>query len=277
MKGMKSISVMLLIVAPLLAQHQVTLTSIGQDCDSSATCGWSPDCTCTLQTYRASCVSVGSCPPVSTGSPYTLLPNTYLTANVGASSTAWTFIDKDPSLTDNSIWIYFQTATFANATAPQSPSSPSAPTSPITIPKATATAHQATLNYSNSSCSTNAPCAIQLYRATCTSSTACPSYPNSAFSQLSGYGITVNPSPSGTTWILTDNDPALADSTTYVWVATNSFQSSPGTLSPASAPWSGTTSAPAPAAPPAPTSGPGNTVSQGRKHDKKDLHANSHK
>ena len=264
----------LMLLPSVWAQHQVTVTSTGTDCNTGTACGLS-DCTCNLQVYRARCSDTTSCPAVTMGSPYVQLVNNNLTANVGATQTAWSFIDQDVALVDNSVWIYFETASYVRA-SPAPVSAPSAPTAPTTIPKATI-AHQASLNWSSNSCTTATPCAIQVYRAQCSSSTSCPTYPGSAFSQLSGYGITVNAGANGTSWIITDNDPALLDATTYVWVATNSYQSSPSNPGPASTPWSGTTSAPPPAVPVAPTSGPGNSVTKNRgKDDKKKVAHDAH-
>jgi hypothetical protein len=121
--------------------------------------------------------------------------------------------------------------------------------------------HQATLNYSNPTCTIAKPCAIQVYRAVCPQVTQCPTYPgqSSSFTQLAAGTGVATPTSTGTTWVITDTDTALQDATTYVYYATNSFQSSPAVYSQASAPWSGTTGA-APVSPNAPTNGSGNTI-----------------
>jgi hypothetical protein len=120
--------------------------------------------------------------------------------------------------------------------------------------------HTATLNWSNTSCTTTKLCLIQAYRNVCASPTSCPAFAGpTGWTLLPSGNVIATPGTSGTTWVATDTDVAMQDATTYVWVATNSYQASPTVYSAPSPPWSGTTSA-APAAPPPPANGPGNTI-----------------
>ena len=125
-------------------------------------------------------------------------------------------------------------------------------------------AHQATLNYSNGSCTNTNLCNLQVYRALCASPPQCPVYsPGSAsFVNIITLGTTTataSPTATGTTWQVLDKDPNLADGAMYTFVATNSYQSSATNYSPASTAWTGTTSS-APTVPPAPLVGSGNTI-----------------
>lgn len=117
--------------------------------------------------------------------------------------------------------------------------------------------HQAILNWSNPSCTTTAQCSLQVYRATCTSATSCPAYTAgssswTALNMTSGLVPTIG--ASGSTWNYTDKDPALQDSTTYAWVATNSYVGG-STASGASSNYVGTTNNGTPPAPTLATSG----------------------
>src|SRR5215472_4403200 len=86
--------------------------------------------------------------------------------------------------------------------------------------------HQATITWSNASCTSTAQCSIQVYRATCTSTSSCPAY-STGSSSWTALNMTINLSPvvsaNGTSWQYIDKDTALQDSTTYAWVATNTF------------------------------------------------------
>jgi len=86
--------------------------------------------------------------------------------------------------------------------------------------------HQAVLNWSNPVCTTNAQCSIQVYRATCTSATSCPAY-SAGSSAWKALDMTANLVPTigsnGSSWNYIDKDTALQDSTTYAWVATNTY------------------------------------------------------
>ena len=123
--------------------------------------------------------------------------------------------------------------------------------------------HSATLYYQSTSCTSSNPCSIQVYRAVCPTPSTCPQYHPGAsnWTRLSsGQGI-VTPTQTNTTWIITDNDPVLQDNTTYVYVATNSYQSTPTAYSGPSPSWSGTTSNGGTTnVPPGPTNGVGNSV-----------------
>ena len=123
--------------------------------------------------------------------------------------------------------------------------------------KTTTGPHQAILNYSNPSCTTNAQCSIQVYRATCTSSTSCPTYAAGS-SSWKALDMTVGLSPqigaNGTTWSYSDKDAALQDSTTYAWVSTNTYVGA-STASGASSNYVGTTNNGTPPAPTTASSG----------------------
>lgn len=117
--------------------------------------------------------------------------------------------------------------------------------------------HQAVLNWSNPSCTQNAQCSIQVYRATCTSTTSCPTYSagSSSWTTLSmTSGLTPTIGANGTTWNYTDKDTALQDSTTYAWVATNTYVGGT-TASGASSNYVGTTNNGTPSAPTLASSG----------------------
>ena len=120
--------------------------------------------------------------------------------------------------------------------------------------------HQAVLNYSNASCTTNAQCSLQVYRATCTSATSCPAYTagSSSWKALDmTTGLTPNIGTAGTSWQYQDKDTALQDSTTYAWVSTNTYVGG-STASAASSNYIGTTNN---GTPPAPTTAStGNSV-----------------
>jgi len=123
--------------------------------------------------------------------------------------------------------------------------------------KSTTGPHQAILNYSNASCTTNANCSIQVYRAVCTSVSSCPVYSvgSSSWTALNmTSGLTSNIGAGGTTWVYNDKDTALQDSTTYAWVSTNTYIG--GTqASTASSNYVGTTNNGTPPAPTTATSG----------------------
>jgi len=123
--------------------------------------------------------------------------------------------------------------------------------------KTTTGPHQAILNYSNASCTSNAQCTIQVYRATCTSVSSCPTYSagNTSWKSLDmTAGLTPQIGANGTTWSYVDKDAALQDSTTYAWIATNTYIG--GTVaSGASANYVGTTNNGTPPAPTTASSG----------------------
>lgn len=129
-------------------------------------------------------------------------------------------------------------------------------------PRTTSAPHQATLNWQNSSCTTGKPCSIQIYRATCSSTSTCPTYPNSAYATppTATLAVTISATATGTSWQAVDADPALADGTTYAWVSTNTYSSNPSQPSAPSAIWIGTTPLPPPPIPNAPTVGGGNSI-----------------
>jgi hypothetical protein len=112
--------------------------------------------------------------------------------------------------------------------------------------------HEADLTYTNPQCLAATPCNLQVYRAQCSSTTSCPSFttsPTSFFalpaSTVTGVAtVTESVTTAGTTWTFIDTDPTLKDSTTYVWVATDAWQSSPSAASGPSIPFQGTTTGP---------------------------------
>jgi len=123
--------------------------------------------------------------------------------------------------------------------------------------------HQATLYYQNTACTTNTPCTLQVWRATCFSTTKCPVFNtnSSAWKQLGSGTASATITASGTQWVILDQDPALQDNTTYAYCATNSFNSAPGVISYCGSGWKGTTGASNANIPPPPTlSANGNSV-----------------
>lgn len=118
--------------------------------------------------------------------------------------------------------------------------------------------HSAILNWSNPSCTTTQQCTIQVYRAQCTSTTTCPTWPSGTWAKLNmTAGLVPTIGSSGTSWNYTDSDPTLQDSTTYAWVATNTYVGGTNS-SGASTSFVGSTNA---GVPPAPTlSSNGNSV-----------------
>ena len=119
--------------------------------------------------------------------------------------------------------------------------------------------HVATLYYQNTQCIASSPCTLIVYRATCSSPTSCPTWGNNkGWIRPPATTLTILPTvtASGTSWIVTDKDPALKDNTTYVYAATNTFSSGSPVSDPSSL-WSGTTSS---SAPTTPTIGTGNSV-----------------
>jgi hypothetical protein len=112
--------------------------------------------------------------------------------------------------------------------------------------------HEADLTYTNPQCLAATPCNLQVYRAQCSSTTSCPSFttsPTSFFalpaSTVTGVAtVTETVTTAGTTWTFIDTDPTLKDSTTYVWVATDAWQSSPSAASGPSIPFQGATTGP---------------------------------
>jgi len=123
-------------------------------------------------------------------------------------------------------------------------------------------AHQAKLYYQNTACTTTTPCQLQVYRATCSSSTKCPAFNlnSPSWKQLSSGSATAIITTTGTKWTVVDNDPALQDNTTYAYCATNSFTSAPTVLSNCGYGWKGTTGAANANIPSTPTVGTGNSV-----------------
>ena len=123
--------------------------------------------------------------------------------------------------------------------------------------------HQATLYYQNPACTSSTPCALQVWRAVCSSVSKCPAFnPNSpTWQQLNSGSAKVTITASGTQWIVVDNDPSLQDNTTYAYCATNSFTSAPSVVSNCGSGWKGTTGAANANVPPPPTlSANGNSV-----------------
>jgi hypothetical protein len=116
--------------------------------------------------------------------------------------------------------------------------------------------HQATINWSNPSCTANAACSIQAYRALCPAG-SCPTYtPGSTqWTALNmSSNLSTNAAATGTSWVYTDKDPTLQDSTTYGWLATCTYVGG-NTISGASSNYIGTTNNGTPAAPTLASSG----------------------
>jgi hypothetical protein len=118
--------------------------------------------------------------------------------------------------------------------------------------------HQAILNWSNASCTTNAQCNIQAYRTQCTSLTTCPTYPSGTWAKLNmTTGLVPTIGATGSSWSYTDKDTTLQDSTVYAWVATCTYVGGTNS-SGASAAYAGATNG---GTPPAPTlASSGNSV-----------------
>jgi hypothetical protein len=204
-----------------------------------------PQCTsgnnCSANVYRATCTSATVC-PVYNNSPGAFAKLSLTTTQtVTASNTHFVSLDAGaaPSpLAYNQNYAYAVTNSFLAY-----PSSSSSATQ-ITVLTPTG-AHQAVLNYSNASCRTSSPCNLQVYRVMCASSSSCPAYTpgDSAWKALNmAAGLVPTVGTQGTSWQYTDQDAALAGSTSYAWVATCSYVGA-STASPASTPWIGTTGA----------------------------------
>ena len=192
---------------------------------------------CSADVFRATCGTSSSCPNfVKDQTPFTKLAVT-TTQTVTAANTHFVSIDTGGTLAYNTTYAYAVRNTFlANSSNPGGAAQIS-----VTTPTGV---HKAILNWSNAACRTASPCTLQVYRAVCSSSTNCPAYSagNSAWTALNmTNGLVPTVGVQGTSWQYSDNDAALTGSTTFVWVATNSYQGA-GTVSPASTGWSGTTS-----------------------------------
>jgi len=255
--------------------HQVNIAFSNSQCRNDTSCVGTKsragktvppmvNCLCDAEVWRAQCPNAGSCPdPTVSVQGYTLLPNTnHLTATVTATGTSWTYNDIDTAaLLDGLTFKYAVDNRWTDQTT-ASDRSAVVTVAPVVLPVASTT-HSATLNYSSTACTTGTPCWIQLWRATCTSPTSCPTYVAGSSGWVSPPNLQFpvwNETTSGTTWQFVDNDPALQASTTYAYVATVCFQ--PGGCngngySPPSQPWSGTTTGVQP--PPAPNNG-ANTI-----------------
>jgi hypothetical protein len=192
---------------------------------------------CDGQIYRAVCSNM-TCPVYNTQpTAFTKLSGTVI-QTVTTSNTHFTFTDTgtspNPSL-PYAVWIAYAVTNSFQA----NPSSTSTSTQ-IQLQTPTG-AHQAILNWSSTACTSSFPCTIQVYRATCSSSTSCPSYPGTAWTALNmSVGLASTPVAQNTTWQYTDNDSKLVGSTTFAWLATVSYQGA-STSSPASTVWIGTT------------------------------------
>lgn len=246
---MKSFALALVLATSLYAQHQVQLTFSNTSCLNDASCGLS-NCLCSTQVWRAACSTATTCPSITTGlGTFTALAtnSSNMTATTSSTGTSWIFNDTDTALTDNSIWVY----AIANSYAVQNPPSPQSTilgSAAVTIPASTVN-HLATLNYTSSDCNTTNNCWIQLWRATCNSPTACPSFimGNIGWMMMSHASFPVwNTTSSGTTWQIQDTglDGGIVSNATYVYVATVCWAGTCAAYSPASAPWIGTTAGP---------------------------------
>jgi hypothetical protein len=196
---------------------------------------------CSADVFRAVCpgADAANCPQfVANSSSFTSLNSTVTTTQtVTASNTHFISIDAGAApnnLAYSTLYVYAVRNAFL--------ADPSHPGGTAQVNVATpAGIHTAILNWSSAACRTSSPCTLQVYRATCTSPTTCPSYPGSAWTALSMVtGLTSTDSAQGTSWQYQDNGSALAGSTTFAWVATCSYQGS-STSSPASTMWVGTT------------------------------------
>jgi len=188
---------------------------------------------CNGAVYRYACTgNVGNCPIYDpSSSSFTLLTGT-LTQTVSSTNAHFTYIDT-VGLANSTPYAYAVTNSFQS-----NPSVPS-PARQITLLTPTGV-HNATLNWSNPSCTTLTPCNIQVYRSICSGS-ICPTYPNATFKALNmSTNLTPTVGTLGTSWQYLDTDSTLVGSTTYVWVATNTYVNA-STSSVASTPFVGTT------------------------------------
>jgi hypothetical protein len=206
--------------------------------------------TCFLTAYRATCPKdtsgVTQCPGYFPGSTFfAKLPaadangKSYTTATVTPSGTTFEYKDDGGIPGNLGYGVTYTYAVTNSYDAFPSQSSAASATSLITPIQ-----HQATLNYSNPACnSTTAACSLQVYRARCSTATSCPAYipGNAAWKTLNMAGVTANVTAQGTSWRYQDLDTALANSTTYAWVATNAYAG--GSAGQASQAYVGTTAA----------------------------------
>lgn len=235
--------------------HQVILQGQNVQCKNDTSCNSIQGvkvnvCTCNFYVYRASCANASSCPAPSTpiGPPYSKLPGSPALI-VGANGTQATYTDNDNTLTNATVWVYTMTSQWTDQTTSQSgESGPAAATTPVTIPGGATLKHQALLNYFSAACTTSQNCWLQVYRAICSlANGACPSFTTNAnafTSLVNNPAVTYpvwNTTDTGTVWQVVDADPALADGTTYVYVATTCWAGTCPAYSQGSAPWNGTT------------------------------------
>lgn len=197
---------------------------------------------CDAQIYRATCTQL--CPQYasSPGSFVQLAGTT--TQKVTTGGTHFTFLDTGAApnyLSYNTQIMYAVTNSYQVNPGYPSGASELGLMTPTGI-------HSATLNWSSTACRASSECTLQIYRAKCASATSCPAYTpgNTAWKALDmSTGFTMNGvviGAQGSSWQYMDSDAALTGSTTYVWVATNTYKGAT-TASPASTPWIGTTAA----------------------------------
>ena len=88
--------------------------------------------------------------------------------------------------------------------------------------------HSVTLTTTNTSCTTTAPCTLQVYRAsgTCATVAAC------TWAAVTLTSLVSTPTTTGTTWTGADTSPALTAGQAYSWYTTNTFNSGGGASSP---------------------------------------------
>lgn len=212
------------------AVSSVTVKSDAAQCsDSSTACGLS-NCECWVQLWRATCASATSCPAWSSGS-YAELQNPVVQSATddGNGGTIFVLTDTDPALTAGTIWQYVFTTNFAQYT-PYTISAPSNPSGAVTIPAPASVTWKVYLTYSNPNCVTGQNCTANVYRATCTNATNCPSYSTSP-SSFTAITVTTTQtvSSTGTNFQSVDAGTTLPlqNNMVYAYAVTNSFASNP--------------------------------------------------
>lgn len=181
---------------------------------------------CNAAVYRAICTTgTGpngiSCPSYG-ASPASFIPVTgTLAQTVTTSNTHFKFVDNDTSQYQLQYNVGYD---YAVMNAFQANSAQWSTPAEVQV-KTPSGVHSATVNWSNPACRTSSPCNLQVYRAICSSATSCPAYPGAVWKALDMSNTNLVPTvgAQATTWVYTDHDTALVGSTTYMWVATNTY------------------------------------------------------
>src|SRR3974390_605501 len=210
-------------------------------------CGLS-DCGCWWQIYRAQCSSSTSCPAITSPAGTYINPtNTAVSSSSTDSAGTGTnvvFTDTDSALVSGTTWQYYMTVNYAQYT-PVTYSPASNISGPVVLGGTTSatTIFSVYLDYDNASCNTGTACKLStctcstnVYKAICSSSTACPTYPNGTWSKLASVDSSnnsyVNTTVSATnTHFHYKDDGAIVNNlkynTIYTYVATNTYTADP--------------------------------------------------